>query len=251
MVFTVCEEIGILGAKYFDPDCIEAKYGFALDEGDMDCIVTNSPEAVQFQINVHGKDSHAGVAPEEGINAIQIASKAIAKIKTGRIDEESTCNIGIIEGGIATNIVPKLVTVKGEARSHNLKTLKHITDSILSTFHETVQQEKTSADDILPRMEFVTEKEFPLTDIPESHPVVEIVKKAANNLGREITLKKSGGGSDANIFFEKGIVLGVIGTGMRDMHTLRESIRLDDMVKTVELIIEIFRVHAQTGGLKL
>ena len=92
-------------------------------------------------------------------------------------------------------------------------------------------------------MEVDTEKEFPLTDIPESHRVVKLARKAAENLGRTISLKKSGGGSDANIFIEKGIALGVLGTGMRDMHTVRESIRLDDMVKTVELIIEVISVH--------
>jgi len=250
LVFTVSEEIGILGAKYFDAGCIEAKYGFAMDDGDMDCIVTNSPEAIQFQIKIHGKDSHAGAAPEKGINAIHIASKAIATIQTGRVDHESTCNIGIIEGGIATNIVPNLVTVKGEVRSHNREKLKTITDTIVSAFKEVVENDKKSRDDILPRMEVVIEKEFPLTAIPETHLVVELARKAAKNLGREITLKKSGGGSDANIFFEKGIVLGVLGTGMRDMHTLRESIRLDDMVKTVELIIEIIRIHAEKEELK-
>ncbi|MBW1846789.1 MAG: M20/M25/M40 family metallo-hydrolase [Deltaproteobacteria bacterium] len=249
MVFTVSEEIGILGAKHFDAGCIESKYGFALDDGDMDCIVTNSPEAIQFQIKVHGKDSHAGAEPEKGINAIQIAGKAIAQIQTGRIDDESTCNIGLIEGGMATNIVPNLVIVKGEVRSHNRKKLKAIFEDIIAAFKDAVKNAENSTEDSLPRMEVDTEKEFPLTDIPESHPVVKLARKAAENLGRKIDLKKSGGGSDANIFIEKGIVLGVLGTGMRDMHTVRESIRLDDMVKTVELIIEVIRVHTARSGM--
>ncbi|MBW2181158.1 MAG: M20/M25/M40 family metallo-hydrolase [Deltaproteobacteria bacterium] len=249
MVFTVSEEIGILGAKHFDAGCIESKYGFALDDGDMDCIVTNSPEAIQFQIKVHGKDSHAGAEPEKGINAIQIAGKAIAQIQTGRIDDESTCNIGLIEGGMATNIVPNLVIVKGEVRSHNRKKLKAIFEDIIAAFKDAVKNAENSTEDSLPRMEVDTEKEFPLTDIPESHPVVKLARKAAENLGRKIDLKKSGGGSDANIFIEKGIVLGVLGTGMRDMHTVRESIRLDDMVKTVELIIEVIRVHTAKSGM--
>jgi tripeptide aminopeptidase len=244
MVFTVSEEVGILGAKHFDSSCIEAKYGFALDDGDMDCIVTQSPEAIQFQIEVHGKDAHAGAAPEKGINAIHIASSAIARIQTGRINDESTCNIGIIEGGIATNIVPNLVIVKGEVRSHHPEKLKAVFDAILSEFNAAVENAKNNRNDSLPKIKVITEKEFPLTHILKSHPVVELARKAAKNLGRKINLKKTGGGSDANIFFEKGITLGVLGTGMQDMHTVRESIRLDDMIKTVELIIEIIRVHA-------
>jgi len=243
MVFTVSEEVGILGAKHFDVSLVDSKYGFAMDSGDTESIVTQSPEDVQFQIKIHGQDAHAGVAPEEGINAIQIASRAIAKIHTGRIDEDTTCNVGMIEGGIATNIVPNLVTVKGEVRSHHPTQVESIIQDIISTFYQAVESSKRSASDLLPRVETLIEKEFPLTSIPKAHPVIERVQQAAKNLGREMVLKKSGGGSDANIFFEKGIVLGVLGTGMKDMHTLRESIRLDDMAKTVELIVEIIKIQ--------
>jgi tripeptide aminopeptidase len=244
LVFTVSEEIGILGAKHFDTNCIESTYGYALDDGDMDSIVTNSPEAIQFQIEVHGKEAHAGAEPEKGINAIQLAGQAISSIHVGRVDTDSTCNIGIIKGGVATNIVPNSVVIKGEVRSHDQKKVKAITQDIISAFKKSIDNGKISVDDTLPKLEVNIEKEFPLTNIPESHPVVELVKSAAKNLRRKISLKRSGGGSDANIFFEKGIVVGVLGTGMRDMHTLRESVQLDDMVKTAELIIEIIRVQS-------
>lgn len=247
MVFTVSEEIGILGAKHFDADQIKSKYGYALDNGDVDGMVVKSPEALQFRIKVHGKDSHAGAEPEKGINAIHIASKAIAEVHIGRIDSETTCNIGVIKGGIATNIVPNLVTVKGEVRSHNPKTLKATTDKIFAAFGRAIEKSKKSPKDELPRMEVTTETEFPLTDFPETHPVVTLVRRAAENLGRNITLKTSGGGSDANIFFGKGIEMVVLGTGMQDIHTVRESIRLADMVKAAELTIEIIKTHAATS----
>lgn len=244
LVFTVSEEVGILGAKHFDTSRIDSKYGFALDAGDTDSIVTNSPEAIQFQVKVHGKDAHAGAEPEQGINAIEIAGRAIAVIQTGRIDEDSTCNIGMIEGGVATNIVPNFVTVKGEVRSHHPEKVKSIYNSIISAFKDAIEKSKNKSEEDLPRLEANFEKEFPVTNIPKSHQVIKLAQKAAKNMGREIQLKKVGGGSDANIFFKKGIVMGVLGTGMQDMHTLRESIRLDDMVKTAELIIEIIRIHS-------
>ena len=85
---------------------------------------------------MHGKEAHAGAAPEKGINAIQIASRAIADLELGRIDEETTCNIGVIQGGLATNIIPNLVKIKGEVRSHNAEKLETVTQTIVSAFEK-------------------------------------------------------------------------------------------------------------------
>lgn len=245
LVFTVCEEIGLLGAKHLDPDRITATFGYALDATDTEGIVTRAPCANRFEFRVHGKDAHAGAAPEKGINAISLASKAIAKLELGRIDPETTCNIGIIEGGTATNIVPNLVTVKGEVRSHDERKLDKVTDTIVSIFKGIVENYKGMiSDDAHPRLETRIQKDFSRTYIPDDHPVVTLACRAAENLGRKMKTKTSGGGSDANIFFEKGIMTGVLGTGMRDMHTVRESVRLDDMVRATELLLEIIRVHA-------
>jgi len=247
IVLTVCEEIGLLGAKHLDLSLIESEYGYALDATDTEGIVTRAPSANRLEFKIHGKDAHAGAAPEKGINAISLASKAIAKLEIGRIDHETTCNIGMIEGGMAINIVPNLVTVKGEARSHDEEKLSKITNEIVSSFKGVVENYKeASSDDGLPRLEVYVENDFSRTYIPDEHPVVSLARKAAENLGRKMVAKTTGGGADANILFGKGIVTGVLGTGMRDMHTVRESVRLDDMVKTVELLLEIIRVHATT-----
>jgi len=247
IVLTVCEEIGLLGAKHLDLRLIESEYGYALDATDTEGIVTRAPSANRLEFKIHGKDAHAGAAPEKGINAISLASKAIAKLEIGRIDHETTCNIGMIEGGMAINIVPNLVTVKGETRSHDEEKLSKITNEIVSSFKEVVENYKeASFNDGLPRLEVYVENDFSRTFIPDEHPVVSLACKAAENLGRKMVAKTTGGGADANILFGKGIVTGVLGTGMRDMHTVRESVRLDDMVKTVELLLEIIRVHATT-----
>ena len=246
LVLTICEEIGLLGAKHLDFSLITARYGYSLDATDTEGIVTRSPAANRLEFKVHGKDAHAGAFPEKGINAIFLASKAIGRLEIGRIDQETTCNIGTIEGGVATNIVPNLVTVKGEVRSHDEKKLIKVTDAIVGAFKNAVEEfSKISSSDDLPRVEVFINKDFSSTKIPDNHPVVTLARKAAANLGREMSVKTTGGGADANIFFEKGIVMGVLGTGMRDMHTVRESVRLDDMVKTVELLLEIIKLQAK------
>ena len=249
VVFTVCEEIGLLGAKHLDFNLLTATYGFAVDATDTEGIVTRAPSANHLEFEIHGKDAHAGAAPEKGINAILLAGKAIAGLELGRIDHETTCNIGIIEGGIATNIIPNLVKVKGEARSHNEDKLNEITDRIATSFKKVIEEYKVKdTNGELPRVDIRIEKDFSRTDIPLDHPVVVLADQAAENLGRKMKTKTSGGGADANVFFEKGILTGVLGTGMRDMHTVRESVNLDDMVRTVELLLEIIRLHAKGGN---
>ncbi|MCU0598778.1 MAG: M20/M25/M40 family metallo-hydrolase [Desulfobacterales bacterium] len=246
IVFTVCEEIGLKGIKHLDFSMVDAQIGYALDTADTECIITNAPSANHFEIIVHGKDAHAGADPEKGINAISLACKAIAQLELGRVDEETTCNIGFMEAPGATNIVPNRVTVKGEVRSHDEKKLDAVTSRIISTFENVIADFRLKrSDDGLPRMEVRLENEFPKTDIPHDHRVVKMAQKAAANLGRALSLKRTGGGSDANIFFSKGIVTGVIGTGMKDIHTVRESIRLEDMVKTVSLLLEIIDIHSR------
>jgi tripeptide aminopeptidase len=245
IVFTICEEIGLKGAKHLDFSLVDAKIGYALDTADTECVITRAPSANHFEIIVHGKDAHAGADPEKGINAISLASKAIAQLELGRIDEETTCNIGVLEAPGATNIVPHRALVKGEARSHDAIKLEAVTRRIISSFEDVIAEYRRShSNGSLPRLEVQLENEFPGTNISHDHTVVLMAQKAAARLGRTLALKRTGGGSDANIFFSKGIVTGVIGTGMKDIHTVRESIHLNDMVKTVSLLLEIIDIHA-------
>ena len=251
IVLTVCEEIGLMGAKHLDFGLIQSKFGYALDASDTEGIVVRAPAANRLEFRVHGKDAHAGAEPEKGINAITLAAKALADLEIGRIDEETTCNIGIIKGGTATNIVPNRVVIKGEVRSHDRVKLDRITNTIVAAFNTVVENYKrdhanSHLDNDLPRVDVTIENEFPNTNIPENHPVVRLAMAASDQLGRTMRTKSTGGGADANIFFENGIITGVLGTGMKDIHSTREWIQLDDMVKTTGLIVEIIRLHA--GG---
>ena len=123
-----------------------------------------------------------------------------------------------------------------------------MSETIKSTFERVVANYPSSPpSEGLPALSIQVDSDFPLTDIPGDHPVVTIAQKAAKNLGRQMHMKTSGGGADANIFFSKGIVTGVLGTGMENMHTVRESIRLQDMVDMVELMLEIIRIHSENS----
>jgi tripeptide aminopeptidase len=247
LAITVCEEIGLLGAKNMDFSLLSAKFGYVLDSAETSGIVTRAPAASRFEFKIHGRDAHAGVSPEKGINAIQLAGQAVAKIHTGRIDDETTCNIGMIEGGVATNIVPNLVTIKGEVRSHNPKKMNDLISEIAASFKDVIREYKNeSGEDDLPALETLIENDFQPFSIPDNHLTVSLARKAAKNLGKQMITRTTGGGSDANIFFEKGLITGVIGTGMRNVHTVRENILMDDMVDTAELLLEIIKLHSKT-----
>jgi len=244
IVFTVCEEIGLLGAKHLDLSLMEAKFGYILDSTDTQGIVTRAPSANKITIKVYGRAAHAGAAPEKGISAIYAAARAISGLELGRIDAETTCNLGTISGGMATNIIPEYVEIHGESRSHDREKLDTITQKIVTGFERTAADLREEGQ-TLPRVDIAVEEDFSNTQIPEDHVAIVLARKAAANLGRELASKTIGGGADANIFFGKGIVAGVLGTGMTDVHTLKESIALSDMENTARLVLEILSVHAQ------
>lgn len=245
ILFTVCEEIGLLGAKNLDYSLLKAHYGYALDASSTTSIVTKAPAANRLMFKVHGLEAHAGVSPEEGINSIKVACDAISKIKVGRIDDETTANIGIMKGGTATNIIPNLVEVEGEIRSHNQRKLQDYTNYMESTFKTVAKgYQREAPKGVLPYVETLVEKDYPLMAVHDDHPVVQLASRAAQNLGKTMATKSSGGGSDANIFNSKGITTVILGTGMQDVHTTREHIRLRDMMEAAELALEIIKEHS-------
>jgi tripeptide aminopeptidase len=269
-VFTVCEEIGLFGAKTLDYNLLQARMGYALDTSSTTRIISGAPEANRLYIKVQGLSAHAGLDPEKGINAIQIAGEAIATVQLGRIDHETTANIGLVRGGTARNIIPDYIELEGEVRSHARRKLADHTEHIRGCFERAVLaykekhrspfekggrrgilkggdfQGKRTADDKLPawHMEVVTE--YPLMAVDDSHPAVVLVQEAGKNLGRRLTPEKSGGGSDANIFNAHGIATVILGTGMQSVHTTNEYIHLEDMVQTVKLIMEIISTYSRS-----
>jgi tripeptide aminopeptidase len=238
-LFTVCEEIGLLGAKSLDPSLLEARAGYALDSSDPEVLINQAPCAIRFKVRVIGKAVHAGLHPELGINAIQVAARALAEVPLGRIDEYTTANVGLIHGGKATNIVPEEVELEGEVRSHNPEKLREVQDQVLETFHRIALDFKPVKNPGLPLIKTEVIDDYPLMSVSEEHPLITTAVKAAKGLGRKLRLDMTGGGSDANIFNAKGLATVVMGIGMQNVHTTSEHIRLDDMVATAELVLEI------------
>lgn len=243
IVFTVCEEIGLVGAKELNYNLITAKEGLILDGGSIYEITNKAPSANSLSIVVHGKEAHAGVAPEKGINAIALASKAISRINLGRIDEETTANIGLISGGIATNIVPNKVEIKGEARSHNEAKLQRVTEEICQSF-KSLEKEAVvwlEGEEIRPRVDLEVKRDYDSMHIKKDHPLIHKVMKAGENLGLKLHVVKSGGGSDANIFNAHDIDSIIIGNGAGKPHTKDEFLKVDELIKGAELLLEIIK----------
>jgi len=247
-LFTVCEEIGLLGAKSLDPALLEARAGYALDSSDPEVLINQAPCAIRFKVRVVGKAAHAGLHPEMGINAIQVAARALAEVPLGRIDEYTTANVGLIHGGKATNIVPEEVELEGEVRSHNPEKLREVQDQVLGTFHRIALDFKPGGNPGLPLIKTEVIDDYPLMSVSEEHPLITTAAKAAKGLGRKLRLDMTGGGSDANILNARGFATVIMGIGMQNVHTTSEHIRLDDMVATAELVLEIIGKWGMTDG---
>ena len=243
IVLTTCEEIGLLGAKNFDHTLLQAKQGYALDSTGIDRVIVGAPAANHLKIKVHGIAAHAGLNPEQGVSALCLAARAIADLRLGRLDEQSTANFGLIHGGVATNIVPDLITIEGEVRSHSPEKLEDYTREIESTFHNVVRgwSEKVGAAG-QPSVEISVEMEYPVMHIAADEPVLARVQQAGNLLAREITFEVAGGGSDANIFNSYGLKTAIIATGMDKVHTIDECLDLNDLTRLTELLLAIVLV---------
>ena len=244
LVFTTCEEVGLRGAKALDLSLLRAKEGYALDSSGVDLLIIGAPAANRFHFTVTGAAAHAGLHPERGINAIQLAARCLADLKLGRLDEESTANIGRINGGTATNIIRDSVRVEGEVRSHSLEKLATFSLQIQNTVQAVIDQwnpppNAQLASGVRPRLDFLLTAEYPAMNIERNASILRRVERAAVTLQRDIRYERAGGGSDANIFNGKGLPTAIIGIGMDHVHSTEESIDLQDMVRTAELVAAI------------
>ncbi len=244
LIFTTCEEVGLLGAKNLDTSLIRAKHGYALDSTGVDVVITGAPAAKRFVVQVTGAAAHAGLHPERGINAIQIAASAIADLDLGRLDEESTANVGIITGGGATNIIPEAVKIEGEVRSHSQTKLDAYLSTICKSFETaagswTPNKWSELGNEHGPSVEIKINDEYPIMSLDKSDTVLQRVEKAAAALKREVQFIVAGGGSDANVFNGMELETAIIGIGMDHVHSTDEKIYLTDMVRTAELVLSI------------
>lgn len=247
-VFTICEEIGLLGAKHLDVNRLHSRTGLVLDSDGVDELITHAPAANRMEFRIHGKEAHAGVAPEQGISAIKVASEAIAAMRLGRIDAETTANLGVIQGGLATNIVPPVVVIRGEARSRDVAKLEAQTEHMRSCFLEAARRHRITVDgrSYEARVEAEIQRDFDPMALPPESRIVRLVTRASRNLGRDLLTRPTGGGCDANVLNGRGLQVANLGTGMREIHTVKEWLDLRDLYRTAELVLEVVRLSASS-----
>lgn len=229
IVITRSEEIGLLGAKNLDLSLIDSKIGFVLDTADLNSVLIGGPTHINIDIQIFGKGAHAGIRPEEGISAIRTAAKAILMMPEGRIDPETTANIGIIHGGEVRNGIPAKVCIQAECRSLNHEKALHQATVIENAFLQ-------AAHEMGARVEVSPSIEYEATRIALDRPVVQAACRAITSAGFEPKPRVSTGGSDAIVLTAMGIETVVLGYGGKQAHSTEEHIALKDMDSAVLIV---------------
>lgn len=236
-VITVGEESGLVGSRALEHDKVKAQFGFCFDSnGRVGNAVIAAPFQMKMFVTVHGKTAHAGVNPEAGISAVTIASKAIAKMKLGRIDEETTANIGKFAGGknTATNIVVDRVEIEAEARSLVEDKVNAQVAHMKKCFEEAAKEMGGS-------VEFISHLQYPGYKYSDDNPLVQIAAKAIQAIDREPHFFASGGGSDANVMAGHGFPTLNLAVGYERIHTTEERMPIDELEKAAELFVSLVK----------
>jgi tripeptide aminopeptidase len=246
IVFTICEEAGLIGAKCLDAGRLRARTGLVLDSDSVGFLFTKAPASNRMEFHVHGLAAHAGMCPEKGIDAIKVAAEGIAQMNLGRIDHETTANIGLIEGGMAVNIVPNRVILRGKARSHSEEKLERQTAHMKQCLEVAAARHTLELDGkrYSASVEAKIERDYDRMDVPDSAPIVQLVHAAAKNLHLDVQTLATGGGCDANVLNRKGLVVANLSTGMREIHTVNEWLDLKDLNQSAQMVLEIVKLNA-------
>jgi tripeptide aminopeptidase len=233
LVFTPKEEVGLLGAAAFDHTRLKARIGYVYDQaapiGD---VILGAPYSHSMEVRFHGRAAHSGMYPEEGRSAIAAAARAIADLRLGRIDDETTANVGTIHGGTAGNIVPEWCTCLAEARSHDERRLQEVVQEMLDAIAFAAGLEDCE-------VETEMHKSYRGYRFRRDDEVVRIAHVALERSGFTPSYGLSGGAADANVFNERGLQCLNLANGMQDIHTPDERIAVDDLERMVDVTLAL------------
>ncbi len=233
LVFTVKEEVGLLGAAAFDASRLEAELGYVYDQAaPIGEVVIGAPWARSLEIRFHGRSAHAGIAPEEGRSAIAAAARAVADLRLGRIDEVTTANVGVISGGSARNVVPEWCTLVAEARSHDEATLVDLVQEMLDACAFAASLSDCT-------LEVEVREQYRGYRFRETDAVVRLAHEALRACGVEPVTALCGGGADANVFNGLGIPCAVLANGMAAIHSPDEHIAVADIETMVDVTLAL------------
>ncbi|HEY79776.1 MAG TPA: M20/M25/M40 family metallo-hydrolase [Caldilineae bacterium] len=232
VVLTVEEELGLQGARNLAMERLRSRWGLVLDSGGPPGMITRSgPSADMFQVTIRGKGAHAGLRPEEGVNALAIAAEALTRMPLGRVDHETTCNMGVIQGGTARNAVPAEVHLFGEARSRNNAKLELLSQIIINALEQTTARWGG-------QLELEHSHNYRAYRLPDDAPIIQAVIQANRELGYEPVLREGGGGTDGNHYNAAGIQTVTISSGQQAVHTVKEYLPIDDFVGCGEVALK-------------
>jgi tripeptide aminopeptidase len=237
VVITRQEEVGLVGAKHLDLSLVSAKTGFIIDGEESDVIVIGGPSHVSLDVTIVGKAAHAGVEPERGVSAIRAAAMAIANQPTGRIDEETTANIGTIHGGLIRNGVPERVTIQAECRSLDHEKCMRQAETMRRAFEDAAASLGAKAD-------VQVTLEYEASRVPESSQAVKLAKEAIAALGLEPKTRVITGGTDALILASRGLDAVVLGYGGQAAHTTDEFITVDALEQSATVLRNLLEAAA-------
>ena len=243
LVFTPKEEVGLLGAFAFDHERLAARTGYVYDQAAaIGEVILGAPSAQQIEITFHGRAAHAGMYPEEGRSAIAAAARAISEMRLGRIDEETTANVGEIRGGTAPNIVPEWCTLVAEARSHD--------DRKLADLVQEMQDAVTFAAGVADcQVETTIKRSYRAYRFKRGDLPIRLAAEALEHCGFEPTYNLSGGAADANVFNERGLQCVNLANGMAEIHTPDEHIAVADLEAMVEVTLALLdAASSSTNG---
>jgi tripeptide aminopeptidase len=233
LLFTPKEEVGLVGASAFDESRLEAKVGYVYDHaGPIGEVILGAPYQRKLDVHFRGRAAHAGMFPEEGRSAIVAAARAIADLRLGRLDGETTANVGQIVGGTARNVVPEHCHFTAEARSHDERKLADVIEEMLETITFAAGIAECEVETQLGAS--ARGYRFRRDDIP-----VRLAATALERGGRTPDYILSGGGADANVFNERGLQCLNLANGMTDIHTPDEHIAVADIDGMVDVTLAL------------
>ena len=233
LLFTPKEEVGLIGASAFDESRLTARHGFVYDQAaPIGEVILGAPYSQSMEVTFHGRAAHAGMYPEDGRNAIAAAARAIADLRLGQVDEQSTANVGVIHGGVASNIVAEHCTFVAEARSHDERRLTDLVQEMLESISFAAEMGDCRAD-------VEARKSYRGYRFKRDDEVVRVATDALGRAGREVRFILSGGAADANVFNERGLQCLNLANGMIDIHTPDERIAVADLEAMVDVTLAL------------
>jgi tripeptide aminopeptidase len=243
VLLTCAEEIGLKGIKLFDMSLLKSKQAFVFDcSGPVGKIIIQAPYHLNMNLKVRGRAAHAGIEPEKGINAINVLSEIITRLPSGRIDGETTVNIGVIGGGRATNIVAEESHCMLEIRSLSRVKMKELEKSIRDTAKRVSAARKA-------RIDVESTLEYSGFTIKKTSPITRIVDKSMRSIGVAPEYITSGGGSDTNVFNKSGIRAVNLSCGMMNVHSTDEYIAIEDLIRGTRLVVSIIeQIHRRASA---